>query len=161
MDRDTRALRLGNLVLTNRRLIFLHKIESSPEVKENIRKLADAPIETVLNYAYTLNKNNFQIPLSNIIGLKIGAYNWTPIPHVCLSIIYVDRKYLTNRMASFQFIRPYKQTILKPQFMLRHRLDTGQSNRPLKPPIPQNKPTISYNYLHRHSPAIKFFEIFC
>ena len=113
-----RALRLGNLVLTNRRLIFLHVIESSPEVKENIKKLADAPIDSVLNYAYTLNKNNFQIPLSNVIGLKIGAYNWTPIPHVCLTIIYVDRKYLTNRMASFQFIRPYKQTILKPQFML-------------------------------------------
>ena len=113
-----RALRLGNLVLTNRRLIFLHKIESSPEVKENIRKLADAPIESVLNYAYTLNKNNFQISLSNIVSLKIGAYNWTPIPHVCLIIIYVDRKYLTNRMVSFQFIRPYKQTILKPQFIL-------------------------------------------
>jgi len=113
-----RALRLGNLVLTNRRLIFLHIIESSPEVKENIKKLADAPIESVLNYAYTLNNKNFQIPLSNVIGLKLGAYNWTPIPHFCLSIIFVDRKYLTNRMVSFQFIRPYKQTILKPQFML-------------------------------------------
>ena len=113
-----RALRLGNLVLTNRRLIFLHKIESSLEVKGNIKKLADAPIESVLNYAYTLNKNNFQIPLSNIISLKIGAFNWTPIPHVCLTIIYVDRKYLTNRMVSFQFIRPYKQTILKPQIIL-------------------------------------------
>ena len=113
-----RALRLGNLVLTNRRLIFLHKIESSPEVKDNIKKLADAPIESVLNYAYTLNKSNFQIPLSNITSLKIGAFNWTPIPHVCLTIIYVDRKYLTNRMVSFQFIRPYKQTILKPQIIL-------------------------------------------
>jgi hypothetical protein len=113
-----RALRLGNLVLTNRRLIFLHIIESSPEVKENIRKLADAPTESVLNYAYTLNRNNFQIPLSTIVSLKIGAYNWTPIPHVCLTVIFVDRKYLTNRMVSFQFIRPYKETILKPQFML-------------------------------------------
>ena len=113
-----RALRLGNLVLTNRRLMFLHKIESSPEVKDNIKKLANAPIESVLNYAFTLNQNNFQIPLSNVVGLKIGAFNWTPIPHVCLIIIYVDRKYLTNRMVSFQFIRPYKQTILKPQFIL-------------------------------------------
>jgi len=113
-----RALRLGNLVLTNRRLIFLHIIESSPEVRENIKKLADAPIDSVLNYAYTLNKSNFQIPLSNVISLKIGAYNWTPIPHVCLSIVYVDGKNSTNRMRAFQFIRPYKQTILKPQFML-------------------------------------------
>ena len=113
-----RNLRLGNLVLTNRRLIFLHKIDSSPEVKDNIKKLADAPIRSVLNYAFTLDKNNFQMPLSNIIGLKIGAYNWTPIPHVCLSIVYVDGKYLTNRMVAFQFIRPYKQTIFKPQFML-------------------------------------------
>ena len=113
-----RKLQLGNLILTNRRLLFLNKISSSPEVTENIKKLADAPTESVLNYAYTLNRDNFQIPLSNVIGLKIGAYNWTPIPHVCLSIVYVDGKNLTTRMRAFQFIRPYKQTILKPQFIL-------------------------------------------
>ena len=112
-----RKLRLGNLVVTNRRLIFLNIITSSPEVTANIRKLADSPTEQVLNYAYTLNRDNFQIPLSSIMGLKIGAYNWTPIPHICLTIVFVD-KHAATRMAAFQFIRPYKQTLLKPQIML-------------------------------------------
>ena len=90
-----KKLRLGNLVLTNRRLMFLNVIQSSPEVTESIKKLADAPMEVVLNHAFKLNGDNFQIPLSAIAGLKIGAYNWTPIPHV-----------------------PYKQTIFKPEIIL-------------------------------------------
>jgi len=113
-----RKLRLGNLVVTNHRIIFLNTISSSPEVTENIKKLADSPTESVLNYAFTLNRDNFQIPLSNVVGLKLGAYNWTPIPHFCLSIVFVDGKTINTRMAAFQFIRPYKQTILKPQIFL-------------------------------------------
>jgi len=34
-------------VLTNRRLMFLNVIQSSPEVTESIKKLADAPMEVV------------------------------------------------------------------------------------------------------------------
>jgi len=113
-----RKLRLGNLVLTNRRLIFLNVIHSGPEVDASIKKLADAPMETVLNHAYKMNPDNFQVPLSNISGLKIGAYNWTPIPHVCLSIVYYDGRDTRSRMVDFQFIRPYKQTIFKPQIFL-------------------------------------------
>jgi len=113
-----RKLRLGNLVLTNRRLIFLNIIQSGPEVEASIRKLADAPMETVLNHAFKMNNDNFQMPLSAVAGLKIGAYNWTPIPHFCLSIVYFDGSSPRSRMAAFQFIRPYKQTILKPQIVL-------------------------------------------
>jgi hypothetical protein len=113
-----KKLRLGNLVLTNRRLIFLNVIQSSPEVTESIKKLAEAPIEMVLNQAYKLNGDNFQMPLSSIAGLKIGAYNWTPIPHVCLSVVFFDGNSARSRMVAFQFIRPYKQTILKPEIIL-------------------------------------------
>ena len=113
-----KKLRLGNLVLTNRRLIFLNVIQSRPEVTDSIKKLADAPIEIVLNQAYKLNGDNFQIPLSAIAGLKIGAYNWTPIPHVCLSIVFFDGNSTRSRMVAFQFIRPYKQTIFKPEIVL-------------------------------------------
>jgi hypothetical protein len=87
-------------------------------VTDSIKKLADAPIELVLNQAFKLNGDNFQIPLSAIAGLKIGAYNWTPIPHVCLSVVFYDGKKPQNRMVAFQFIRPYKQTILKPEIIL-------------------------------------------
>ena len=113
-----RAMRLGNLVLTNHRLIFLHQIQSSPDVKDNIKKLADAPTEAVLNYAFSLNRSNFQIPLSAIGKVNIGTFNWTPFPHVCLSVIYFDGKHTASKSASFQFIRPLKQTILNPQLFV-------------------------------------------
>jgi len=113
-----RVMRLGNLVLTNYRLIFLHKIQSSPDVSYNIKKLADAPMETVLNYAFTLDANNFQIPLSSIGGVRIGTFNWNPFPHICLTIIYFDGKHPASKSASFQFIRPIKQTILNPQIVV-------------------------------------------
>jgi len=111
-------MQLGNLVLTNRRLIFLHMIQSSPEVKEHIKNLADAPTESVLNYAFTLNRNNFQIPLSSIGNVTIGTFRWNPFPHVCLTVVYFDGKQVSSRSASFQFIRPIKQTILKPQLIV-------------------------------------------
>jgi hypothetical protein len=113
-----RAMRMGNLVLTNRRLIFLHQIQSSPAVKDNIKKLADAPTETVLNYAFSLNGSNFQIPLPAIGKVTIGTFNWTPFPHVCLSVVYFDGKHTNSKSASFQFIRPIKQTILNPQLIV-------------------------------------------
>jgi hypothetical protein len=113
-----RPMRLGNLVLTNRRLIFLHQIQSNPDVKDNIKKLADAPTEAVLNYAFSLNRSNFQIPLSAIGKVSIGTFNWTPFPHVCLSVIYFDGKRTAAKSASFQFIRPIKQTILNPQLFV-------------------------------------------
>ncbi|MCX6002982.1 MAG: hypothetical protein NTX46_00835 [Chloroflexi bacterium] len=73
--------------------LVLHKIQSSPDVKDNIKKLADAPIETVLNYAFALNRSNFQIPLSSIGNVRIGAFNWNPFPHICLTVTYFDGKH--------------------------------------------------------------------
>ena len=105
----------GNLVLTNRRLLFLHKIQSSSDVKENIKKLADAPMESVLNYAFTLNVDNFQIPLSSITGMGIGVFSWYPSVQICLNISYVSGRQQNRRTVSFQFIRPIMQTILHPQ----------------------------------------------
>jgi len=113
-----RILPLGNLVLTNRRLIFLNKIQSSPQVKENIRTLADSPTETVLNYAFTLHKDNFQIPLSAIGSVRVGTFRWNPLPHLCLSVVYFDGINPSSGTVSFQFIRPIKQTILKPQLIV-------------------------------------------
>jgi len=110
-----RFMRPGNLVLTNKRLMFLHQIKSSQEITDNIRKLADAPMETVLNYAFTLNRDNFQMPLSAIINVRIGTFNWNPMPHVCLTVTYFDGRHKANNSVSFQFIRPIKQTVLNPQ----------------------------------------------
>ncbi len=115
---NSRRMWLGNLVLTNRRLMFLHKIESSDSVKSNIKRLADAPMETVLNYAFTLNPNNFQIPLNSIINATIGVYKIDPFPHMCLTVTFYDKRLQGPNRVSFQFIRPLKETFLKPQIVV-------------------------------------------
>jgi hypothetical protein len=75
-------------------------------------------METVLNYAFTLNRDNFQIPLEAIGNIRIGTFNWNPFPHICLTVTYFDGKQTRSKSASFQFIRPIKQTILHPQLIV-------------------------------------------
>ena len=108
------AFRPGNLVLTNRRLLFLHKISSSPEVTDNIKKLADAPMETVLNYAFTLNQNNFQFPLDSIMKIGVGIFEVVPL-RFCLSITYANKERTHRRTVTFQFRAPNNKMSLKPQ----------------------------------------------
>lgn len=105
----------GNLVLTNRRLLFLHRIESSQAVTESIRKLADAPIETVLNHALTLHKNCFQIPLQDITRVGIGVFSRLPFPYFYLTVVYHKGKKQTLYTASFQFLRPKAEISFNPQ----------------------------------------------
>jgi hypothetical protein len=105
----------GNLVLTDRRLLFLHRIEGSPEVMANIKRLADAPMTTVLDYALTLNKNNFQLPLSSITRVGIGAFTWLPLPRFCLTVSYLNSKKRVLRTVAFQFRRPISEVIFHPQ----------------------------------------------
>jgi hypothetical protein len=115
---NRRAMWHGNLVLTNHRLIFLHKIQSSPNVTDNIKKLADAPIENVLDYAFKLNRNNFQIPLSLIGDVSVGVFSWNPFPRVCLKVTYFDGKHPVGKRTAFHFLRPFKQIILNPQLFV-------------------------------------------
>jgi hypothetical protein len=123
--------KMGNLVLTNRRLIYLHKTQNSPDLQENIKKLAAAPMEKVLNYAFGLNRNNFQFPLSAVIRVRISTFKWNPFPHICLNITWLDSKTGKPKTASFQFIRPLKDTILHPQLIVALGW-TGTINRAIK-----------------------------
>lgn len=107
----------GSLILTNRRLLFLHRIEASPDVAESIRKLADAPIETVLDHALTLHKSCFQIPLSSIMQTGVIALFGFPFPQFCLSIIYLKGKKLTPHTADFQFKTPKSEMFPQPQLI--------------------------------------------
>jgi hypothetical protein len=93
----------GSLILTNRRLLFLHRIEASPSVAASIKKLADAPIETVLDHALTLHKDNFQIPLSSIVQVGICSLVGFPFPYFYLSVFYLEGKKMTPHTAAFQF----------------------------------------------------------
>ena len=107
----------GNLVLTNRRLIFLHKIQASPDVDAIIKKLADAPIETVLNHALTLHKNCFQIPLLSIVRVVIGTFIRFPFPHFYLSISYLKGNKQIPHTVAFQFKRAKSQIFSPPQII--------------------------------------------
>ena len=100
---NRRIMGEGSLILTNRRLLFLHKIETSPDVAASIKKLADAPIETVLDHALTLHKNCFQIPLLSIIQVGVGAFAGFPFPQFYLSVSYFKGKKQNIHTAAFKF----------------------------------------------------------
>ena len=112
-----RTMGEGNLVLTNRRLLFLHRIEDSPDVAASIKKLADAPMEAVLNHALTLHKNCFQIPLPSIIRVGIGAFVRFPFPYFYLSVSYHKGKKQTPHTAAFQFRRAKSEILFHPQII--------------------------------------------
>jgi hypothetical protein len=114
---DGRTIGMGSLILTNRRLLFLHRIESSPDVTASIKKLADAPMETVLDHALTLHKNCFQIPLSSIIKVGTGAFPGFPLPHAYLSISYLKGRKLVLQMTAFQFEKYGTGLLFEPQII--------------------------------------------
>jgi len=95
--------REGNLVLTNRRLMYLNRIAPNEEVSANIKKLADAAMEQVLDYAFTLNKKNFQIPLSEIKRIGVGVFTLYPYPRFCLTVSCNPRKNEKTKTYAFQF----------------------------------------------------------
>jgi hypothetical protein len=113
-----RTIGEGSLILTNRRLLFLHRIEASPDVAESIKKLADAPIEMVLDHALTLHKNCLQIPLSSIIQIGVVALFGFPFPNFCLSVVYLAGKKLTAHTADFKFGKPPGEMFSQPQVMV-------------------------------------------
>lgn len=112
-----RGRAMGNLVLTNRRLLFLHKIEASPSVSASIRKLADAPIDTVLDHALTLHKNCFQVPLSSITRIGIGAFIRFPFPYFYLKVSYRRGNKKAIQITNFQFRRKKTDILLHPQIV--------------------------------------------
>jgi hypothetical protein len=114
----SRPIGEGSLILTNRRLLFLHRIKSSPDVTASIKKLADAPIETVLDHALTLHKRSFQIPLTSIMQVGIVTLFGFPFPHFCLSVLYLAGKKLAPYTAAFQFGTSQSDMFSKPQVIV-------------------------------------------
>ena len=107
--------REGNLVLTNRRLLYLNRIAPNEEVSANIKKLVDAPMDQVLDYAFTLSKKNFQIPLSEIRRIGVGIFTLYPYPRFCLTVSYRLRKNEKNKAMAFQFRDAGEKNIMKLQ----------------------------------------------
>lgn len=105
----------GNLILTNRRLLFLHKVERGPEVAAAIKKLADAPTEAVLDHALTLHKDSIQMPLLSILRVGIGLVPRFPFPRFYLTVYYREGKKQAYRALAFQFKRPRSEILTPPQ----------------------------------------------
>ncbi len=98
----------GNLILTNERLIFLHRIPLDDKELEYLRKFsATATTSRMIDLAFTLHKKNFQVPLSSVISVKTGLYSLLPFPRPRLHITYRSEKKKTQvKTLSFIFTIP-------------------------------------------------------
>ena len=97
-----RTIGAGNLILTSERLIFLNRVQVTERVEQKLKELTDAPTSRILNYALTMHKNNFQIPLSSVQSFKRHVFAYLPIPRFCLRISY-HAKQQKPKTADFAF----------------------------------------------------------
>ncbi len=74
-------------------------------------------MESVLNYAFTLNKNNLQIPVSSVTRVGIGFYVRFMVPHFYLMLSYLEGKKRIPRIVAFQFRWPIIKVLLHPQII--------------------------------------------
>ncbi len=107
----------GSLILTDRRLLFLHRVEDSPEIKASIRKLADAPMTEVLDHALSLHKKSFQIPLTAIVRVEVGTFAGFPLPHFFLWLSYLKGRNNIVYEVSFQFTTIQRGIFFEPQLI--------------------------------------------
>ncbi len=105
---------IGNLILTNERLVFLHRVPLDEEEVEYLQKFSKkAATKRMIDLAFTLHKKNFQVPLSSVISIKTGIYSILPFPRPCLRISYRSEKKKVKTV-SFMFTIP----LLKGLFQL-------------------------------------------
>ena len=103
-----KVIGVGNLILTNERLVFLYRVPLDEQEVEYIQKLSEkATTARLLDVALTLDKRNFQIPLSSVIGAKTGLYSLLPFPRPRLRVYYrSERKKKQVKELSFMFTIP-------------------------------------------------------
>ena len=99
---------VGNLILTNERLVFLHRVPLDEEELEYLQKFSkQATTSRMIDLALTFHKKNFQVPLSSVISVKTGLYSILPLPRPCLRISYrSERKKKQIKTVSFMFTIP-------------------------------------------------------
>ena len=99
---------VGNLILTNERLVFLHRVPLDEDELKYLHKLSQkATTKRMIDLALTLHKKNFQVPLSSVILVKMGLYSLFPFPRPCLRISYRSKKKKKQiKTISFMFTIP-------------------------------------------------------
>jgi len=100
-----RVIGVGNLILTNERLVFLNRVALTDEESEYLQKFSEkATTSKLIDFALTFHKKNFQVPLSSVISVKTGIYSILPFPRPCLRISYSsERKRKKIKTLSFMF----------------------------------------------------------
>jgi|GEM_PF-645061 len=98
---------VGNLILTNERLVFLNRVPLNEEEVEYLQKFSGkATTKRTIDLALALHKKNFQVPLSSVISVKTGLYSIFPFPRPCLRISYRSEKKRKIKAVSFMFTIP-------------------------------------------------------
>jgi len=98
---------VGNLILTNERLVFLNRVPLNDEEVEYLQKFSGkATTKRTIDLALALHKKNFQVPLSSVISVKTGLYSILPFPRPCLHISYRSEKKKRIKTISFMFTIP-------------------------------------------------------
>ena len=99
---------VGNLILTNQRLVFLNQVELTQRQIEDLQKLRmnSAKTNEEIDFALTLHKSNFQIPLSSVISANMSRYCLFPFPRPYLSISYRGGSKSAEKTLGFMFTIP-------------------------------------------------------
>lgn len=88
-----RVIGIGNLILTNKRLIFLHGLPLDEEDLTRLQRMSEkATTSKMLDIACSLHEKNFHVLLSSIDSVKTSLYTPLPFPRFCLRIDYTSKK---------------------------------------------------------------------
>ncbi len=83
------VLGVGNLILTNERLVFLNQVVLTPRQIATWRKLLETGnTNKQIDFTLTLHKKNFEVPLSSVISANMRRYCLFPFPRPYLRISY-------------------------------------------------------------------------
>ena len=106
---------IGNLILTSERLVFLIRAPLSDEQFEETQRMAqEATANELIDFALTLHKNNFQIPLEKVISAKMGLRSYLPLAF-CLRVFHMGRG-RKIKDTSFMFQPPMMKRLMMSEF---------------------------------------------
>jgi len=110
------VLAKGNLILTNKRLVFLRETdfnEKDAEALQNV--LEEGDIGRLLQFCLGLHKKNFQVPLTSIIKTKFRYYFMFTIPQTGMRLTYSTGSG-KEKTITFRFNPPITKQLLMSEF---------------------------------------------
>ena len=97
---EKQVIGVGNLILTNERLIFIHRLPLEKKELESLQKISKkVTVKRMIDLALSLHQKNFQVPLSSVISAETGLHSLLPFPRPCLRIHYRSERKQTKTLA--------------------------------------------------------------